>query len=334
MTPDPSAFTFQVPPEAAGTRIDRYLAALLEPQGLSRARVQSLIDAGDVFANGATVKAATRLKGGETLTIRVPPPKPSEVLPEDIPLTVLYEDSSLVVIDKPPGMAVHPARGAETGTLVHALLYQIDDLSGIGGEERPGIVHRLDKDTSGVLVVAKTDLAHQGLAAQFKVHSISRHYRAIVRGNAPHLTGTFTSSIGRNPHNRLKMTSLKKGGRHAVTHYKTLETLPGTSLLELTLETGRTHQIRVHCSEAGCPVLNDDVYGGHWRRGLPDDERLNRALAQSGRQLLHARHLGFCHPEDGRYLEFTAEPPEDFLRVLQVLRELRDEEKEGGYPDR
>lgn len=311
----------KVPRDAAGLRLDRYLAQWLEPEGLTRSRLQALIEEEQVRVNGALAKASLKLKGGELLEVVVPPPRPSELIPEDIPLEILYQDSALMVINKPANMVVHPAKGALDGTLVHALLYAVEDLSGIGGEERPGIVHRLDKDTSGVLVVAKSDLAHRGLSEQFKAHSITRRYRALVRG-APPETGTWRSELGRSPHNRLKMASVASGGRHAVTHFRVLERYPGASLMEFTLETGRTHQIRVHTSEAGFPILCDEIYGGHSTRGLPDNAVLRVALQAANRQLLHARQLGFVHPETGQYLEFITEPPEDFQRVLEALRAL------------
>lgn len=310
-----------VPSSARGTRLDRYLAQALSEAGLTRSRLQALIDEGQVQVNLEPGKASLKLRGGESVRVEVPPPRPSELIPEDIPLEILFEDADVVVLVKPPGMVVHPAQGAWEGTLVHALLHAVDDLSGIGGEERPGIVHRLDKDTSGVLVVAKTDRAHQTLMEQFKVHSIRREYQALVRG-APPEQGTWRSNLGRSPHNRLKMASVGSAGKPAVTHFKCLERLPGASLMQLVLETGRTHQIRVHTSEAGYPILCDEVYGGHWARGLPETPQLKEALEAAGRQLLHARVLGFTHP-DGRALLFEAPLPADFARVLASLRAAR-----------
>jgi len=327
----PSLHTITAPQSASGTRLDKYLADWLEPAGLTRSRLQALIAEGQVQVNGATaltnhkLSSSTKLKGGELLTVVVPAPRPSELVPQNIPLEVLYEDGWLLVLNKPPGMVVHPAKGAEEGTLVHALLFRVDDLSGIGGEERPGIVHRLDKDTSGVLVVAKCDAAHRHLSEQFKIHSITRRYRALVRGNPPE-SGTWRSNLGRSPHNRLKMASLKYGGRSSITHYKVLERFPGASLMEFTLETGRTHQIRVHTSEAGFPILCDGVYGGHWQRGLPVDPALEAALQAANRQLLHARQLTFEHPEDGRIMAYMTEVPADFQRVLDALRRLTPSE--------
>lgn len=310
-----------VPASARGTRLDRYLAQALADTGLTRSRLQALIEEQHVTVGKDLGKASQKLKGGESVRVNVPPPRPSTLIPEDIPLEILYEDADLVVLVKPPGMVVHPAHGAWQGTLVHALLHAVEDLSGVGGEERPGIVHRLDKDTSGVLVVAKTDRAHQGLGEQFRVHSIRREYQALVRGVPPE-QGTWRSNLGRSPHNRLKMASLAQGGRHAVTHFRRLEVLPGASLMQFTLETGRTHQLRVHSSEAGFPILCDDVYGGHWARGLAETSEVRLALEAAGRQLLHARVLGFVHP-DGRSLCFEAPLPEDFARVLDALRAAR-----------
>lgn len=317
MSSEATEQVLEVPRAAAGARLDRFLVE--QVSGFSRARLQSLLEEGHITLNGQNARASVKLKGGETIRILVPPVRASELVPEDIPLEILYEDGWLVVLNKPAGMVVHPARGADQGTLVHALLHQVEDLSGISGEERPGIVHRLDKDTSGVLVVAKSDEAHRQLSEQFKIHSITRRYRALVRGLPPE-RGTWHSSIGRSPHNRLKMASVKSGGKEAITHFQRLETLPGACLMEFTLETGRTHQIRVHTSEAGFPILCDGVYGGHWWRGLPDTPTLKQALGKANRQLLHARELGFVHPEDGRFLHFQQEIPADFQAVLDGLR--------------
>lgn len=308
----------QVPRQASGTRLDRFLVE--QVSGFSRSRLQSLLEEGHITLNGQPARASVKLKGGECICIVVPAARPSELVPEDIPLHILYEDHWLVVLNKAAGMVVHPARGAEHGTLVHALLHQVDDLSGISGEERPGIVHRLDKDTSGVLVVAKSDESHRLLSEQFRVHSITRRYRALVRGLPPE-RGTWRSSLGRSPHNRLKMASVKSGGKEAITHFERLEKLPGACLMEFTLETGRTHQIRVHTSEAGFPILCDGIYGGHWWKGLPDTPALKHALQAANRQLLHARELGFQHPEDARFLHFQQEVPADFQAVLEALRE-------------
>ncbi len=322
MNPETKVYQYRVSPGDRGTRLDRYLAERLEFEGVSRTRIQGLVQEGEVSVDGAPARAAFRLKGGERVEVRIPPPRSIALEPADLPLTILYQDGDIVVVDKPAGMAVHPAPGSEDGTLVHALLYHVHDLSGIGGEERPGIVHRLDKDTSGVLVVAKTDRAHVRLAAQFKAHSASRRYLALVRGQPPCLTGTWISSIGRNPRNRLKMASVRKGGRRAVTHYRVLETFPGTSLVQFALETGRTHQIRVHCADAGCPVLGDDVYGGHWRRSLPDDPAVRRAFESVRGQLLHAFELKLRHPATDQEMVFNSPLPPRFQHVLDLLRAL------------
>ncbi len=303
-------------------RLDAYLAARLGARDLSRSRLQALITAGEVTVDGKVTRPSFRLKGRESVVVRIPPPRPLALQPADIPLPILYQDHDIVVVDKPAGMAVHPAPGSREDTLVHALLHHVHDLSGVGGEERPGIVHRLDKDTSGLLVVAKTDRAHIGLAAQFKAHTTTRRYLALVRGAPPCSAGTWMSMLGRNPRNRLKMASVQKGGRRAVTHYQVLESLPGASLLACVLETGRTHQIRVHSAEAGCPVLNDDVYGGHWRRDLPADPGLQDALEQCCGQLLHASKLGFDHPVSGKRMTFETPLPPDFQHVLDLLRAL------------
>ena len=244
----------EVPAEIAGSRLDTFLATKLD--GLSRSQITRLIDEGLVTtAKGVLLKGGQRLKGGELLEVNIPEPVPIEAIPEEIPLKVLYEDSSLIVVDKPSGMVVHPAAGHSRGTLVNALLHHCNDLSGIGGRLRPGIVHRLDKDTSGVMMATKNDHAHQKMASQFKAHTIIRKYKALVYG-AMDEEGTVDLPLGRHPSDRKKI-SIVEGGRRAVTHWKVLKSYSGLTLLELTLETGRTHQIRVHLSRIGHPVVGD-----------------------------------------------------------------------------
>ncbi len=300
-------------------RLDRFLAEAL-PE-LSRSQLKRLIDEGRVTLNNAAVKASTKLKGGEEIAITLPEAVPTETLSQDIPLTVLYEDSQLIVIDKPAGMVVHPAPGHSQGTLVNALLYHCQDLSGIGGELRPGIVHRLDKDTSGVMVATKTDEAHQHLAQQFKDHSINRRYVALVHGLLPTPKGTVDKPIGRHPTQRKKMSTGSRNGRQAVTHWKVLQVFEEDrlTLVELRLETGRTHQIRVHLADMLHPVLADPVYGGNRIKTLKDPE-LRRLATSLDRQALHARLLGFIHPVSGEYLDSSSAVPEDMQSIIDYLQ--------------
>jgi len=295
-------------------------------EDLSRAQVQRLIDEGQVWVDDALVRSGSRLKGGERLRVNLPDAVPVTLAPEDIPLTVLYEDSDLIVIDKPAGLVVHPAAGHASGTLVNALLYHCRDLSGIGGELRPGIVHRLDKETSGVLVVAKSDVAHRGLAAQFKVHSVERRYIALVYGDVPQARGLIDQPIGRHPVDRKKMSGQSRSGRRAVTRWEVLERFGNEklTLLELTLETGRTHQIRVHFSEQNLPLVGDPVYGRKNRAGSLKDPALRAQIQCLKRQFLHARVLGFDHPVTGERLRFSSALPQELQKILDVLAASND----------
>lgn len=310
--------TFVVPAGTAGQRLDAYLAGALTE--LSRAAVQRLIEDGQVLVDGHPAKPSLKLSGGEQLEVVIPPPTPAVPQPEMIPLTVLYEDHDLIVIDKPTGMTVHPGAGVATGTLVNALLGHCTDLSGIGGEIRPGIVHRLDKGTSGVLVAAKSDTAHRGLTEQFAAHSIKRLYWALIYGSPNEDTGKVSTSIGRHPTDRLRMSGKAKHGKEARTNWRVLERFGSVSLVQLRLETGRTHQIRVHLTESNMPLLGDPLYPDGGRFNNLKDSRLKGMISHLGRQALHARVLGFVHPVNGQYLEFTSEPPEDFNNILQYLR--------------
>lgn len=303
----------------APERLDRFLAEAL-PE-LTRAQLKKLIDEGQVTVADAPVKAGLKLKGGEAICITLPEPREAEALPEAIPLSILYEDSDLVVIDKPAGMVVHPAPGHDQGTLVNALLHHCVDLSGIGGELRPGIVHRLDKDTSGVMVASKNDRSHQGLAAQFKEHSITRRYQALVYGRVQNATGTVDRAIGRHPVDRKKMSGHARRGRRAVTHWRVLRRydLDRLSLVELTLETGRTHQIRVHFSEMNLPIVGDPVYGNSKKASAIADLELRRLVQGLKRQALHAVILGFRHPTSGDYLEFSSPLPADLDEIVTYL---------------
>ncbi len=297
-----------VPPGSAGERLDRFLAAA--GIGLSRSRIQHLIEDGCVSLAGGIARASTRLKGSEVVTVREPPPRASVLVPEDRPLNILFQDAHLIVVEKPAGMVVHPAPGHAEGTLVHILLSRADALSGIGGVERPGIVHRLDRDTSGLLVAAKSDAAHARLSAQLAVHRMSRRYHGIVWGKPARPEGTVTTRVGRHPVHRKKMAVLPRGGRAAVTHYRCLETFGGFTLVEFRLETGRTHQVRLHCAHLGCPIVGDDVYGRSRKVALGKGAGA-QAVAVS-RFLLHAFHLGFVHPGSGEWMEFTVPDPPEF----------------------
>jgi 23S rRNA pseudouridine1911/1915/1917 synthase len=310
-------FTFE--PGRSAERLDRFLADSL-PE-LTRSQVKKLIDDGRVLLCGSPAKAGEKLKGGEALAVTLPEAVPAEALPEEIPLRILYEDRHLVVIDKPAGMVVHPAPGHQGGTLVNALLHHCRDLAGIGGELRPGIVHRLDKDTSGVMVAAKDDAALGALARQFKAHSINRRYLALVHGLLPADRGTVDKPIGRHATERKKMSGKTRSGRRAVTHWRVLRRFDQErlTLVELTLETGRTHQIRVHFSEMNHPVVGDPVYGSSGRAQALTDPALRQRLLSLHRQALHARVLGFIHPATGTYMEFESPVPEDIQEILDYL---------------
>lgn len=298
--------SFRVGEEVAGERIDKFLAERMVD--LSRSQIQSLIENGSVLCSERQVKSNYKLRAGDEITVVVPEPETTEVEPEDIPLDVVYEDGDIIVVNKPRGLVVHPAAGHMKGTLVNALLHHCKDLSGINGVLRPGIVHRIDKDTSGLLMAAKTDKAHLSLAQQLKEHSVTRKYIAIVHGVVNHDLGTIDAPIGRHPLQRLKMAVVKTGGRHAVTHFSVLERFDHFTLLECKLETGRTHQIRVHMEFIGHPLAGDPLYG------------LKRTLDIDG-QALHAQVLGFKHPQTGEYMEFSSEIPEDMKQLIDVLRQ-------------
>ena len=300
-------------------RVDSYLAHSLKE--LSRSRVQGLIRDGMVSVDGRIErKAAHALPGGARVVVTLPPPAPSHIEAEEIALDVRFEDAHLLVINKPPGMVVHPGAGQRKGTLAAALLHHCrGQLSGIGGVERPGIVHRLDKDTSGLLIAAKTDAAHGRLSADLKARRIHRHYLAVVRGVPARGEGTIDAPIGRHPTHRTAM-AVVESGRRAVTHYAIREVLGDASLLGITLETGRTHQIRVHMNHIGHPVLGDPVYGlGRLPKGSRKKSRSNQQNLIE-RQALHAHRLVFRHPIDGDERELMAEPPADFLGLLERLR--------------
>lgn len=299
-------------PDDAGTRLDVWLSRRIDH--LSRARIQSLIQAGHVTVPGRTCRGHAHVEPGMTATLIIPAAVPVALVPEDIPLDILFEDDDLIVLNKPPGLVVHPAPGHASGTLVHALLHHSGDgLRGIGGELRPGIVHRLDKDTSGAMVVAKHDQAMAGLRSQFKDGTVHKEYVALVHGTPVPAAGTVETLIGRSRHDRKKMSARPSSGRHAVTHYESEESFGAVTLLRLRIETGRTHQIRVHLSHIGHPVLGDRQYG---RRGGHETDQ----PWPVPRQMLHARRLAFEHPRTGRRRVFHAPIPPDMTALLHALR--------------
>jgi 23S rRNA pseudouridine1911/1915/1917 synthase len=311
------SYVLEVARDAAGTRLDKYLALALAD--LSRTQLQRLIQEGQVRTSRGQVSASYRVQAGEVITVTVPPPQPAQLLAEDIPLRIVYEDAALLVIDKPPGLVVHPAPGHARGTLVNALLFHCPTLSGVGGEARPGIVHRLDKDTSGLLLVAKHDRSHRHLAAQLQARRLQRGYVALVHGRLPALEGSIDAPIGRHPQHRQKM-AVVPGGRMARTHYRVTAVWGPVSCLRLRLETGRTHQIRVHLAAIGHAVLGDPVYGtGGTHAGRA---ALPRQVGAFPRQALHAEYLRFQHPESGQWLEYTAPVPADMAGLIARLRAL------------
>lgn len=300
--------TFAAEADDVGKRIDVFAAENYEE--LSRSGLKKIIDAGGVTVNNKTVKANYKLRTGDIVTMNIPESVPLEIIPQNIPLDILYEDDDVIVINKPQGMVVHPAPGHYTDTLVNALLYHCgDSLSGINGIMRPGIVHRIDMDTSGVIMAAKNNNAHRSLALQLAEHSITRKYNAIVYNNIKEDEGTIDKPLGRNPSDRKKM-AVVPGGRRAVTHYRVLDRLGKFTYIEAQLETGRTHQIRVHMTYVGHPLLGDSVYG-------PKKQPFNLKG-----QVLHARVLGFVHPVTGEYMEFESPLPEYFQKLLERCRNI------------
>lgn len=297
--------------EHAGERLDKFLSDSVE--GLSRSSLTKLIEDGKVTVGEKAVKKNYKVADGDRIAVLIDDPKPVDITPEDIPLDIVYEDEHLLVVNKPKGMVVHPAPGNYSGTLVNALMYHCGDhLSGINGELRPGIVHRIDKNTSGLLAVAKSDIAHAGLSEQIKEHSFTRRYLAICYGNIKEDERTVDAPIGRHKIDRKKMCVTQLNSKPAVTHIKVLERYQGFTYIECRLETGRTHQIRVHLASIGHPIAGDDVYGP------------TKVITALGGQCLHAYQLGFIHPVTGEYIEFTADPPESFIRFREKLRSRMD----------
>ena len=296
----------QTASEDAGKRLDAWLAEQTE---LTRSTVQKLMEEGRVTAAGKPLAKNTRLTGGETVSVELPEPEAVDIVPQNIPLDVVYEDEDVIVVNKPTGMVVHPAPGHPDGTLVNALLYHCgESLSGIGGQKRPGIVHRIDRDTSGLIIAAKNDAAHLALAAQLADHTLARTYECLAVGNFREDSGTVDAPIGRHPVDRKRMAVVRQGGREAVTHWEVIARYPGVTHLRCRLETGRTHQIRVHLAYIGHPILGDTVYGA--KKPVP---------GLTG-QCLHAVGLRFIHPRTGEPVELTCPLPEEFVRMLEKLR--------------
>lgn len=300
-----SSFEFIISAENAGVRIDKFLSE--QKLGITRSGIQKIIDNGTVTVCGNQISKNYKLRNGDTVSVEVSEPEVLDVAAQNIPVNIIYEDDCLLVVNKPKGMVVHPAAGNPDGTLVNALLYHCSGrLSSINGVIRPGIVHRIDKNTSGLLMVAKTDTAHNFLAAQIKEHSFTREYQAVLTGRLKEKSGKIDAPIGRSKYDRKKMCVTQQNSKNAVTHYEVLEEFGQYSLVKFRLETGRTHQIRVHSAYIGHPVLGDDVYGKAYK-GLDG-------------QCLHAKKIGFIHPETKLYMEFDSELPEYFTSVLNKLR--------------
>ena len=302
-------YLFHIPPHQKGRRLDLFLADLDEFSFFTRSRIQKLIRAGNIRVNDQVQKSGYPLQSHDTVSVTIPSLSSVEISPENIPLDILYEDDDLIAVSKPPGLVVHPANGHDSGTLVNALLYHCTNLSGISGELRPGIVHRLDKDTSGVLVAAKNDFAHHQLVEQFQGRRTKKIYHAILAGIPADASGKIESAIGRHPVNRKKMAVLEHGGKHAVTLWEVLEVFGPFSYVRIRIETGRTHQIRVHMASIGCPVAGDPVYGKK-RSGLQDIKR----------QCLHASSLSFQHPRTGKTLKVFSKLWPDMQSFLDKLR--------------
>lgn len=305
------SYEFVVSAEDADQRLDHFLTLRQLPH--TRSRLKQFIDGGGCEVNGQPARPSSKVRAGDVVVLTPPPPEPSAAIPEQIPLCVLYEDEHLIVVDKPSGMVVHPAPGHSRGTLVNALLGHCA-LSDAGDALRPGIVHRLDRDTSGVMVATKTDEAQAGLSRQFADHTIERRYLVVVSGRLSPRSGTMDTLHGRHPHHRKRFSTRVKRGRRAVTHWRVLATLSGATLVEARLETGRTHQVRVHFADAGFPVLGDQTYAR-----APSHEGAREQARALGRQALHARRLGFMHPVTGQKICFETPPPPDMAAMIEAL---------------
>ena len=312
------AFSFRMAEKDQGRRFDQMLSET--NPSLSRSQAKKLIEAGSILLNQRPAKPSVHLKKDDVISGILPQPEPLSLQAEPLPLAILFEDASIIVIDKPPGMVVHPAAGNPSGTLVNALLYHCKDLGGINGVLRPGIVHRLDKDTSGVMVIAKEDEAYHQLIKQFKNRTVEKIYLAIAYGPFGEEEGMIDSPIGRHPSERKRMSIRTQKARVAVTGWKVLERFDGFTLLQVRPRTGRTHQIRVHLSSIGHPLLGDAVYGRRGRPGTAHDPVLKGCLIKINRQALHAHRLGFCHPRTGENIQFVSPIPRDMKEVLECLR--------------
>jgi 23S rRNA pseudouridine1911/1915/1917 synthase len=312
--------TITVGPDLHGERLDRALAALVP--GQSRSFLARLVTEGEVSVGGVTaVKSSQPVSVGDSIEVAIPDAAPAEMVAQDLPIQIVYQDADVVVVDKPAGLVVHPAAGHADSTLVNALLHHVHDLSGIGGETRPGIVHRLDKDTSGLIVVAKNDAAHRALTAAWPTPKVVKQYLVLVYGKPKDDSGSIDKPIGRDPRNRKRM-AVTSGGRRAITDWKIVERFASVTLLLCTLKTGRTHQIRVHLKSIGHPVVGDPLYSGPQWKGVTE-QGVRRALAALGRQALHATRLVFPHPSTGEQLEFVSPLPDDMTAAIAVLRESR-----------
>ena len=310
-----------VPHNQAKERLDQFLVSHLDK--ISRAQIQKLIKKENIVVNGEVVKPSYQVNGGDQITVRIPPPAPSHLTPENIPIKILFEDDYLIVLNKPAGLVVHPAYGNPSGTLANALVYHSKQLSTLSGEFRPGIVHRLDKDTSGLLVVAKNDYVHGLLSQQFAEHTTEREYRAFVWGHFSEKKGRFESFISRSAKDRTRMTVSSSEGKFAITNYEVIEEFRLVSYLRLWLETGRTHQIRVHMSYNGHPVVGDATYGGKTKQLISlnqeDQKFAKKVLELMPRQALHAKTLGFTHPVTGERMRFDSRLPDDMQKLLDFL---------------
>lgn len=312
--------TVTVGPDLQGERLDRALAILIP--GHSRSYLARLVTEGDVSVGGVVAaKSSQPVAEGDVIDVAIPDAAPTGAIAQDLPLRIVYQDSDIVVVDKPAGLVVHPAAGHADSTMVNALLHHVRDLSGIGGETRPGIVHRLDKDTSGLIVVAKNDAAHRALTAAWPTPSVVKQYLVLVYGKPKLDSGSIDKPIGRDPRNRKRM-GVVSGGRKAITEWRVVENFSSVSLLLCTLRTGRTHQIRVHLKSIGHPVVGDPLYSGPQWKGVTE-QAVRRALAAVGRQALHATRLSFPHPRTGEQMDFESPMPDDMAAAVAVLRESR-----------
>ena len=317
-TEERSDLSFTVSPLQAGLRLDVFLAQADE--SFSRSQIKNAIEEGDVTVNGKEPKASQHLKAGDIVELHLEPAVDAVAVPQDIPLDIVYEDASVIVINKPAGMVVHPAPGNPDNTLVNALLFHCHDLSGIGGVLRPGIVHRLDKETSGLIVAAKSDEAHRKLSAQFEKHDVHKKYIALVWGDVRGQSGEIVLPVGRHPVDRKKMSTKSRHGKDALTLWKVRERYATATLLDIEIKTGRTHQIRVHLTERGYPVVGDAVYGNASRLQTIKDAALKARIKSIGRQVLHAAQLSFIHPQSNERMVFTAPLPPDLENLLTLFR--------------